>query len=276
MSRIFRELIGSQWEQGKFVCVGLDPDIEKMPSVARTSSARDTIIAFNRAVVDATHDLVCAYKPNSAFFEAYGTEGMDALHETIAYIRSVAPEVPVILDAKRGDIGNTNNGYAIAAFDWLGADALTVHPYLGADAVEPFLARADKGIFVLCRTSNGGSAEFQNLDVGGMPLYKKVAHNVAEGWNKHGNCGVVVGATYPEELKEVRAIVGEMPILIPGVGAQGGDTEAAVAAGKNASGRGIIINAARAVLYASKENDFADASRIKTQEFSGVIAQALV
>ena len=275
-NRLFHELIEAQWVRGHFLAVGLDPDVAKMPVAVKKDSVKDAIVTFNRAIIDATHDLVCAYKPNSAFFEAYGSEGMGALRETIVYIHTVAPNVPVILDAKRGDIGNTNNGYAAAAFDWLQADALTVHPYLGSEAIQPFLDRVDKGVFVLCRTSNKGAAEFQDLDVGGMPLYQKVARQVAGSWNANGNCAVVVGATYPEELKQVRAIVGDMPILVPGIGAQGGDVEASVKAAKNSRGQGMIINTARAVLYASNGGDFTDAARAEVERTNSAIQKVLL
>jgi orotidine-5'-phosphate decarboxylase len=276
MNRDFNQLLRAKWDEEKFLCVGLDPDIAKMPGGVRGKSAEERIVAFNRAIIDATKDLVCAFKPNNAFFEAHGEEGWRALKATTGYIREQAPEVPVILDAKRADIGNTNNGYARMAFDILEADAITVHPYLGAEAIRPFLERAEKGIIVLCRTSNPGAHEFQDIEVGGEPLYKKVAEHVASDWNTNGNCGLVVGATYPAELSEVRAVAPELPFLIPGIGAQGGDLEASVKAGKDADGKGIIVNASRAVLYASNGEDFAEAARKKVEEYNGAIRAALV
>ena len=262
------------------LCVGLDPVIDKIPDSARPSvghgGPRESIVAFNRAIIDATHDLVCAYKPNSAFYEAHGDEGFAALRETIFYIREVAPGVPVILDAKRGDIGNTNDGYVGAAFGYLSADAITVHPYLGKDALQPLLDHAEKGIIVLCRTSNAGAGEFQDLQIDGEPLYQIVAKRVASDWNTNGNCGLVVGATYPEELRAVREIAEDMPILIPGIGAQNGDLTACVKAGKDKKGAGMIIAASRAVIYASSGKDFAEAARSKTEELHGAITAALV
>lgn len=245
--RNFRELLKAQWSRGNFVCVGLDSEFSKIPEFARRSgnecdvSVANTIVEFNHAIVEATKDLVCAYKPNTAFYEAHGAEGIEALHRTIADIHAIAPDVPVILDAKRADIGNTNAGYVDAAFGFLQADAITVHPYLGAEALQPFLAQAEKGVIVLCRTSNPGAGEFQDLSVNGEPLYRFVARRVANEWNKCGNCALVVGATYPDELREVRGLVGDMPILIPGIGAQGGDLERTVSAGKDSRGQGMIV-----------------------------------
>lgn len=274
MDRHFGKLLAEQEVHNKFLCVGLDPDLEKIPELVRHSSVRATIVEFNRAIIDATKDIVGVFKPNPAFYEAHGLEGWQALGETIRYIHRVAAPVPVILDAKRGDIGNTNKGYAQMAFDNFGADAITVQPYQGGEALEPFLSRKEKGILWLVRTSNKGAGEFQDLKIDGEPLYKHVARAVVK-WNTHGNCGVVVGTTYPSELKEVRAIVGDMPILMPGTGAQGGDLEASVKAGKNSHSKGIIINASRAVLYASRENDFAEAARQQAREFHDSIVKAL-
>ena len=192
-------MLEAQWSRGNFVCVGLDSEFGKIPESARRSgnecdvSVANTVVAFNRAIVEATKDLVCAYKPNSAFYEAHGDEGIGALQRTIADIHAIAPDVPVILDAKRADIGNTNAGYVDAAFGFLRADAITVHPYLGAEALQPFLARAEKGIIVLCRTSNPGAGEFQDLSVNGEPLYRFVARRVASEWNKNGNRALLLG-----------------------------------------------------------------------------------
>lgn len=273
--RNFRTLLEGQWTQQKFLCVGLDSDYERIPDAARVGDVRETIVNFNRAIIDATKDLVCAYKPNSAFYEKYGDEGWKALRETIRYVLDAAPDVPVILDAKRGDIGNTNEGYAISAFDHLHADAITVQPYQGKEALRPFLDRAEKGIFVLCRTSNGGSDEFQNLPVHGKPFYQVVAEHVANDWNSNGNCGLVVGATYPDELRAVRAMAPKLPILIPGVGAQGGDTGAAVVAGKDAHGAGIIVSVSRSLVFASSGDDFAQAARAHAQALHAAIRNAL-
>lgn len=285
--RNFMELLRAQWAKGNFVCVGLDSELGKIPEFAHRKSISTTIVTFNRAIVEATKDIVCAYKPNSAFYEAHGNFGWVALRDTIIDIHRVAPNVPVILDAKRADIGNTNNGYVQMAFDYLQADAITVHPYLGAEALQPFLDRADKGVIVLCRTSNPGAGEFQDEDVAGdsvpngyMPLYKYVAHRVANYWNKNGNCALVVGATYPDELAEVRKIVGgNMPILIPGVGFQQKNVplekqvEQVVLAGGNALGEGMIINSSRGIIFASKGADFAEAARRETLKLHDLINQ---
>jgi len=273
--RNFRQLLENQWAQGKFLCVGLDSDFEKIPEVARKEGVRETIVAFNRAIVDATKDYVCAYKPNSAFYELHGDEGWKALRETITYINEAAPDVAVILDAKRGDIGNTNDAYARSAFDHLRADAVTVHPYFGSEALEPFLARAEKGIIVLCRSSNPGAGELQDLKVGDTPLYQALASLVSTTWNSRGNCCVMVGATYPGELAEVRAIVGDMPILIPGIGTQNGDIEKTVKSGKNSKGHGMIICASRAVIFASSGDDYARTAGAKAEELHDAIKKAL-
>ena len=235
------------------LCVGLDPWLPSMPI--------GDIAAFNRAIIEATSDLVCAYKPNFAFYEVEGIDGLRALQATIA---AVPDGVPVILDAKRGDMDNTSIHYARAAFETWGADAVTVNPYQGRDALEPFLAYEDRGVLILARTSNPGGADFQDLSVGrngaAAPLYEHVTRRAVE-WNTRGNVGLVVGATAPEELARVRAIAPAMPILIPGIGAQGGDLEASVRSGVDGHGRGIIVSASRSVIYASNGADFAEAAR---------------
>ncbi len=273
--RNFRALLDKKWDEGKFLCVGLDSDFESIPEWIRKGSVRESIVAFNRGIVDATKDLVCSYKPNSAFYEAWGDEGYRALRETIQYINDQAPDVPVVLDAKRGDIGNTNSQYAQFAFDHLHADAITVHPYFGSDALQPFFDRKDKGIIVLCRSSNPGAGEIQSLQVGDVPLYQTVATMTAGAWNRNGNTMIMVGATNTDDLAAVRRIVVDMPILIPGIGAQGGDLEKTVASGKDSRGRGMIICASRAVIFASLEKDFAEAAREKVIELNGAISKAL-
>ncbi len=283
--RNFRALLANQWAKGHFLCVGLDSDYDKLPKSIKPikNSVESSIdlmaqclLKFNKAIIDATHDLVCAYKPNTAFYEAYGDAGFRALQETIAYILEIAPEVPIILDAKRGDIGNTNTGYVKEAFDYFQADAITVHPYLGSEALQPFLEKKDKGIIILCRTSNTGSGEIQNLLINNKPLYQIIAQQIAEKWNVHGNCSVVAGATYPEELKIIRDIIGDdMPILIPGIGAQGGDLEQTVLSAKNSSGTGMIISASRSIIFASNESDFADAAREEAITLNNAIQTAL-
>lgn len=276
MSRDFSSLLRSRWDEGKFLCPGLDPDFEKLPEHIRAKDLRAAFVAFNRAIIDATKDLVCAYKPNSAFYEAHGSEGLEALRETIAYLFEQAPGVPVIYDAKRADIGNTNLGYAAAAFDWLRADAITAHPYMGGESLKEFFDRKEKGVFVMCRNSNPGAGEFQDLVVDGKPLFVHLAEAFRDRWNANGNCGLVVGATRPEEIARVRAVAPAMPFLIPGVGAQGGDLAASVRNGKSAGGAGFIISTGRVLLYASSGKDFAEAARAKTQELHGAITQALV
>ncbi len=263
----FIEKLEQHWQYSKFVCVGLDPEYSRLPETVKSShSIEDALFVFAHDIVDATHDLICAYKPNVAFYEALGDSGLQALTRTVRYLKECYPHIPIILDAKRGDIGNTNLGYVASAFDLLKVDAITVHPYLGKEALAPFLERKDKGIIVLAKTSNPGSGEFQNLLVGEArePLYQVVARSVAQSWNTHGNCGLVVGATYPAELKRVREIVGDMPLLIPGIGAQGGDVAATIKAGRDSRGWGMIINASRSIIYASKGADFAMAARRAT------------
>ena len=289
--RNFREMIEAQWSRGNFVCVGLDSEYETIFDITRkyypgvNSGVRNHIGWFNYKIVEATRDFVCAYKPNVAFYEAHGSEGWLALEDTINSIHRLAPDVPVILDAKRADIGNTNLGYVKMAFDYLRADAITVHPYLGAEALKPFLDLKDKGVIVLCRTSNPGAGEFQDqrvvFDDGvhknlqSQRLYQYVAENVAQQWNKNGNCALVVGATYPEELAQVRRIIGDMPILIPGIGAQGGDVEKTVSAGRDSRGQGMIINSSRGIIFASKGADFAEAARRETEKLRDLINQFL-
>jgi orotidine-5'-phosphate decarboxylase len=243
------KLLNTSRKNKSWLCIGLDPDPELMPMV--------DVIQFNKAIIEATCDLVCAYKPNLAFYEALGTEGLAILEKTVKYIPG---DIPVIADAKRSDIGNTAKAYAKALFSILGFDAATVNPYLGFDSIEPFINYQDKGVFILCRTSNPGASDFQNLYTNGLPLYEVVAQKAKE-WNIHGNIGLVVGATYPEELKKVRSICPEMPLLIPGIGAQGGDLASAVSYGVDARGEKAIINVSRQVLYASKEKNFAQAAR---------------
>lgn len=274
-TRNFRELLESRWARGNLLCIGLDSELEKIPESARKSSAKETILSFNRAIIDATHDLVGSYKPNPAFYESSGEEGFSALHETIQYINKVAPDVAVIVDSKRGDIGNTNRNYAKSCFGYLGADAITVQPYLGGESLAPFLEMKEKGIIVLCHTSNPGAGEIQNLSVNGEPLYKVVARLAATKWNANGNCCVMVGATYPEELGEVREIVADMPILIAGIGAQDGNLHETIKAGIDSRRRGLIVNASRSVIFASHEADFAQAARAKAEELDGAIREAL-
>ncbi|MGH8190264.1 MAG: orotidine-5'-phosphate decarboxylase [Rhodanobacteraceae bacterium] len=255
----FMQSLQQAWQRNdSLVCVGLDPEPSRFPPHLR--DLPDAVFAFCAAIVDATADLVCAFKPQIAHFAALGAE--DTLARLIAHIHDQYPDIPVILDAKRGDIGSTAKHYAEEVFDRYRADATTLNPYLGRDSVQPFLDRADKGVILLCRTSNPGGADFQSLDCGGAPLYLRVAETVASVWNANGNCALVTGATYPEELRQVRALVGDMPLLVPGVGVQGGDVAAVVAAGATVRHDGLIISSSRAVLYASDGADFADAARV--------------
>lgn len=256
------------WAQhNSLVCVGLDPEPAKFPAAFQRQP--DALFNFCRAIVDATADLACAFKPQIAHFAALRAE--DALERLIAHIHDKHPGVPVILDAKRGDIGSTAQHYATEAFDRFGADAVTLNPYLGRDSAQPFLDRADKGVILLCHTSNPGAADLQDLtvhDADGVtrPLYQHVANIIARDWNEHGNCALVTGATWPKQLAEVRALIGDMPLLVPGIGAQGGDVEAVVRFGQTADHTGLMINSSRAILYASSGDDFAEAARAATIE----------
>ena len=248
------KLLSAGRRNKSLLCIGLDPDVTLMPKV--------DLLEFNKAIVDATADLACAYKPNLAFYEALGIDGLKVLQKTIEHIPD---HIPVIGDGKRGDIGNTAKAYAKALFETFGFDAATVSPYLGYDSVEPFLGYGDKGIFILCRTSNTGAADFQSLvDAQGRPLYEAVARK-AKNWDTRRNIGLVVGATYPDELKAIRQLCPEMPLIIPGIGAQGGDLASAVKNGIDARGEKAIIAISRQILYASKGKDFAQAARHNAQ-----------
>lgn len=266
-AKSFLDKLKNKWEEGKFVCVGLDSDYSKIPSSFKENrSIEEAIFQFNKAIIDKTADLICAYKPQSAYYEAFGDEGWRALKKTVSYIKEKFSSIPVILDAKRGDIESTNEAYAKAIFDDLGVDAVTVHPYLGKEALKAFLKRTNKTIFVLVRTSNPGAGEFQDLMVKGKLLYQLVAEHVAKDWNQNGNCAVVVGATYPEELKKVREIVGDMPILVPGIGAQGGDLEATIKNGLNSQKQGLIISSSRGIIFAPDPRKAAEELHSKIQE----------
>jgi len=260
----FMSSLKHRWsEADSLVCVGLDPEPAKFP--AKFAGDSDAVFNFCRDIADATAQYACAFKPQIAHFAALGAEG--ALERLIAHIHATHPGVPVILDSKRGDIGSTAQHYAAEAFDRYAADAVTANPYLGRDSVQPFLDRADRGVVILCRTSNPGAGDLQDLVIDGRPLYQHVAEKVAREWNTHGNCSLVVGATWPEQLKQVRAIVGDdVPFLVPGVGAQGGDVEAVVTNAKSADGTGLMVSSSRAILYASKGNDFAEAAANAARE----------
>jgi len=249
------KLLAASRRNNSLLCVGLDPDPELVPKI--------NFLEFNKAIIEATADLVCAYKPNLAFYEALGIDGLKLLQDTIEHIPG---HIPIIGDGKRGDIGNTAKAYAKALFVSFGFDAATVNPYLGFDSVEPFIGYKDKGVFILCRTSNPGAVDFQSLvDAQDVPLYETVARKAKE-WDVHGNIGLVMGATYPEELKQIRSLCPEMPLLIPGIGAQGGSLASAVKYGIDGRGEKAIIAVSRQILYASREKDFAEAARRSAQK----------
>lgn len=243
----FIQKLSAAWaSNNSLLCVGLDPDVSKLP--AELAQQPDAIFRFCKAIIDATADLACSFKPQIAYFAAIRAE--DQLEDICRYIKTTYPAIPIILDAKRGDIGVTAEQYAREAFERYDADAVTVNPYMGFDSVAPYLEWKDRGAIVLCRTSNAGGSDLQFLNVDGKPLYQHVAKLVAEKWNTNGQCALVVGATFPQELAQVRRLIGDMPLLVPGIGAQGGDVAATVAAGKTADGNGMMINSSRAILYA--------------------------
>lgn len=258
-----------QKKNNSFVCVGLDSDLNKIPKFLLEN--RYPQFTFNKVIIDATHNSVCAYKPNIAFYEARGLEGIEALYKTCQYLKKNYPEIVLIIDAKRGDIGNTNNGYVEFIFDYLKADAVTLHPYLGQEAVQPFLDRKDKGCYILCRTSNPGAGEFQDLKIDGKPLYQVVAKQIATIWDKNQNCGLVVGATYPEEIKTVRKIAPNLDLLIPGVGAQGGDLKKSVEYAADKSGGVFLISSSRSIIFAGSDKDFAEKARLETEKLKNDI-----
>jgi orotidine-5'-phosphate decarboxylase len=261
-SNTFNQQLQSAWaSQGSMLCVGFDPDPKRLP--LSLQGKPEGIFEFCREIADATADLVCAFKPQFAYFASQRAEVQ--LEKLIQHLKDKHPHIPVILDSKRGDIGSTADHYALEVFERYGADAVTVSPYMGFDTIEPYLKHAGKGVIVLCRTSNPGGSDLQFLNVSpdGQPLYLHVAKLAAQKWNTSGQISLVVGATFPEEIAKVRAVVGEMPLLIPGIGAQGGDIDATVKAGAipNKPGTGMMINSSRAILYASSGNDFAEAAR---------------
>jgi orotidine-5'-phosphate decarboxylase len=258
----FIDKLSAAWTaNNSLLCVGLDPDIAKFPAHVRDRP--DAIFAFCKEIIDATADTACAFKPQIAYFAALAAE--DQLEAICAYLRETYPQIPIVLDAKRGDIGATAEQYAREAFERYGADAVTVNPYMGFDSIAPYLEWKDRSAIVLCRTSNPGGSDLQFLNADGKPLYQHVAQLVAEKWNTNGQCGLVVGATFPAELAKVREIVGDMPLLVPGVGAQGGDVQATVQAGRTGTGAGMMINSSRAILYARPDDktgeNFAQAAR---------------
>lgn len=247
-------------KNNSLLCVGLDSEVSKLPNGVNQ-------FEFNKAIVDSTADLVCAYKPNSAFYEGNGPVGIEQLKQTVDYIQEKYPYIPIILDAKRADIGNTNDGYVDYIFKYLGVDAVTLHPYLGSEALSPFLELNDKGLIILCRTSNPGVRDTQDVIVNGQKYYQYIAELVSKKWNDNGNCLLVVGATYPEEMREIRKIVGDMTFLVPGVGAQGGEVEAALKAGLNSQGKGMIISSSRGIIFADDPRAEAEELRNEINKF---------
>lgn len=259
----FSQKLKNAWlSNNSLVCVGLDPSLEKMPA-SLTKNHRG-ILDFNKAIIDATGDLVCAYKPQIAYYAAIGAETI--LEQTIDYIHQKFPTIPIVLDAKRGDIGSTAAMYAKEAFDRYQADAVTVNPYMGFDTIEPYLEYSDKGTIVLCHTSNPGAVEIQEKTIhsDGTLLYQYIAQTAANLYEKGAEISLVVGATVPEELKAVRSIVGNMPLLVPGLGAQGGDLVATISNGVDSEKTGMMVNNSRAIIYAGSGDDFAVASRQET------------
>ncbi len=266
----FIEQLNNIWtKNNSLVCVGLDPDLDKMPESVKKSEY--PIFEFNKAIIDATADLVCAYKPQAAYYA--GQNADDQLGMTIDYLKKQYPEVPVILDVKRGDIGSTAQMYAKEAFERYQADAVTVNPYMGIDTLKPFLDWKDKGVIILCRTSNPSSAEIQELVANDKEIYKHVAGYANSSWNYNNNVLLVIGATFPAELGEVRALCPDMPFLVPGVGAQGGDVEQVIANGTTADGNGLIINSSRGIIYAGSDENFAASSRQATLDLRDMINQ---
>jgi orotidine-5'-phosphate decarboxylase len=260
----FIDKLRARWRDAdSLLCVGLDPDPAKFPD--RFVDDPDALFAFCRDISDATAEYACAFKPQIAYFAAHN-DGEAQLQRLIAHLNGAHPDVPVILDAKRGDIGSTAEQYATEAFERFGADAVTLNPYMGRDSASPFLQYNERGCVFLCHTSNPGARDFQELLVDGAPLYQHIARTIAGEWNGDGNCALVVGATFPEELKVIRGIVGDMPLLIPGVGAQGGDVEAVVRNGRSADGTGLLINSSRGILYASSGAGYAEAAADAARE----------
>jgi orotidine-5'-phosphate decarboxylase len=268
-ARFADKLAAAVARNDSLVCVGLDPDPRQVPDAVR--GRPDWLAYFAAGIVEATADLVCCYKPNLAFYEALGEAGLAGLRATL---RAMPADVPVLLDAKRGDVGVSARAYAAALFDNLGADAVTASPYLGFDTLEPFLDYADRGVFVLCKTSNPGAAEFQDLlvevDGARRPLYEQVARAAVRA-NRHGNVGLVVGATHAEAFRTVRAVAPDLPLLVPGVGAQGGDLAMAVGEGQDEHGRGVLIASSRTIIYASRGPAWQAAARAAAQELRAAI-----
>ena len=260
----FYQRLATSWEiRQSLLCVGLDPDPDKLPS--RIIGHRFPLLEFNRQIIDATGDYACAFKLQIAYYSAVGAERQ--LEQTIAYARDAFPDMPVILDAKRGDIGSTARMYAREAFERYGADAVTVNPYMGFDTVTPFTDYGDRGVILICRTSNPGSGDLQELKSGDCPVYQHIARRAVRDWNGNRNLALVVGALYPDALSRVRGIVGDMPLLVPGIGAQGGDLDAVLECGLDSRGVGLMINVSRDILYAGTQDDFARSASLKAESY---------
>lgn len=275
MPRHFIELLEDRWKLDRHVCVGLDIDARLLPNAVEGSDVLQRLRNFIFTIVEATSSLAAAYKPNSSFFEALGSSGFELLRDVVHHVHEHAPATPVIVDAKRADIASTNDGYVHAICDYLKADAVTLHPYLGHEALRPFLNRSEKGCFVLCRTSNPGAGELQDLRVDGEALFLRVASLVSRDWNSNGNCGLVAGATFPEELAQIRARVPRLPLLIPGIGAQGGNVERTVRAAAVDGKLRAVINSSRGVLYASDGADYEAAAAEAVRALQREITQTL-
>jgi len=267
----FKSKLSKSWENNNsLLCIGLDPDLSKLPQKFRNT--KSPFFEFNKAIIDSTKDLVCAYKFNSAMYESLGADGIEQLHKSCMYIQNISPDLPIILDFKRGDIGNTNSYYADFAFKYLNADAITISPYMGKEANGAFLSYKSKGIIVLCRTSNPGAGEFQDLKINGRHLYRIVADEVMNSWDYNNNCSLVIGAPYPKELYEIRKSLGNKVIfLIPGVGTQGGSIKDTVMSSINDVGEGIIINVSRGVIFQPEAKDYDSSVREKALEFKNEI-----
>ncbi len=257
----FEKLNNAATQNNSLLCIGLDPEFEKLSPEFKTQE--NPQFEFNKKIIDETHDLVCVYKPNSAFYEARGAQGITDLKMTCEYIAQQYPEIPVLLDFKRADIGNTNNGYVAFAYEYLRVDAVTLHPYLGSEAIKPFLDQTDKGNFILCRTSNLGGGELQDLEINSEALYKHIARLATENWNGNNNVGLVVGATYPDQLKSIRAIAPDMVFLIPGIGAQGGDLENTLKNGLRNDKKGLIVSSSRGIIFS--ESPRAEAQKLRDE-----------
>ena len=280
LAETFSQKVQSRWDRSLFLCVGLDGSADKLPSFLASRPVEDGLFEFNRQLIEATAEFAAIYKPNIAFYEQSGPPGLIALKRTCDWLKSRHPRIPILLDAKRGDLANTNESYAAAFFNYYEVDAVTVQPYMGAGPLAPFLDHPEKGVFVLCHTSNPDSAEFQGLPVAATgdypaePLYHRVARLASSPeWNYNGNVGLVTGATFPAELREIRRLAPALPFLVPGIGAQGGDLNQVLENGLDERGGGVVINASRSIIFASKGEDFAEAARREAASLAQAMRQ---